>query len=145
MAGKTDKDKAALPWSVKGVTPEARDLAKQAAAQEGLTMGEWLSRVIRTVGDEGADEDVDSRGAGPGTDASPRSSGDHRHPPGADGAVTSLPAAAAEATAASVVDHVRTMERRVLDVVGPLQEIVDHLAVRLERLERSTRRSDDRG
>lgn len=37
------------PWSLKGVTPTARAAAKQAAADDGVTLGVWLTRVIRDV------------------------------------------------------------------------------------------------
>ncbi len=34
------------PWSVKGIDPRARAVAKTAARKEGMTLGEWLNRVI---------------------------------------------------------------------------------------------------
>jgi localization factor PodJL len=34
------------PWSVKGIDPRARARAKSAARREGLTLGEWINRVI---------------------------------------------------------------------------------------------------
>ena len=36
-----------FPWSIKGVSTEARDFAKTAAAERGITMGEWLTNVIQ--------------------------------------------------------------------------------------------------
>jgi localization factor PodJL len=36
-----------LPWSVKGVEPDVRDDALQAALQSGQTLGQWLNGVIR--------------------------------------------------------------------------------------------------
>jgi len=35
-----------VPWHVKGVRPEARDSARHAAHQAGLSVGEWLNEVI---------------------------------------------------------------------------------------------------
>ena len=35
------------PWSVRGVTAEARNAAIAAAHREGQTLGEWLDRAIR--------------------------------------------------------------------------------------------------
>ena len=35
------------PWSVKGVEPEAREAAKIAARKAGLTVGAWLTQMIR--------------------------------------------------------------------------------------------------
>ena len=36
------------PWTVKGIAPEERNAAIAAADREGMTIGEWLSRAIRT-------------------------------------------------------------------------------------------------
>jgi localization factor PodJL len=41
------------PWSVKGVQPKTREAAKDLARREGLTLGEWLNRLIGDVEDEG--------------------------------------------------------------------------------------------
>jgi localization factor PodJL len=38
--------KPGLPWSVKGIGAEAREAAKAAARNSGMTVGEWLSSVI---------------------------------------------------------------------------------------------------
>ena len=37
---------SAGPWSVKGIDPRARARAKTAARHDGVTLGEWLNRVI---------------------------------------------------------------------------------------------------
>lgn len=37
---------AAAPWSVKGIDPKARKAAKDLARRSGMTLGEWLNRVI---------------------------------------------------------------------------------------------------
>jgi localization factor PodJL len=34
------------PWSVKGIDPKAREAAKDLARQNGMTLGEWLNRMI---------------------------------------------------------------------------------------------------
>jgi localization factor PodJL len=47
---------SAGPWSVKGIDPRARARAKTAARRQGLTLGEWLNRVIL---DDGADGSPD--------------------------------------------------------------------------------------
>jgi localization factor PodJL len=44
---------AAAPWSVKGIDPKAREVAKDLARRSGLTLGEWLNSMIM----EGDDED----------------------------------------------------------------------------------------
>lgn len=47
---------AAAPWSVKGIDPKAREVAKDLARRSGMTLGEWLNRMI-------------IEGEGPGADA----------------------------------------------------------------------------
>jgi localization factor PodJL len=37
---------AASPWSVKGIDPKAREVAKDLARRSGMTLGEWLNRMI---------------------------------------------------------------------------------------------------
>jgi localization factor PodJL len=41
------------PWSVKGVQPRTREAAKDLARREGLTLGEWLNRLIGDVDEDG--------------------------------------------------------------------------------------------
>ena len=35
-----------VPWNVKGIRPETRLTAKEAARRSGLSVGEWLNSVI---------------------------------------------------------------------------------------------------
>src|SRR5438309_2260397 len=44
---------AAAPWSVKGIDPKAREVAKDLARRSGMTLGEWLNRMI--IEGEGGD------------------------------------------------------------------------------------------
>lgn len=37
---------APAPWSVKGIDPRAREVAKDLARRSGMTLGEWLNRMI---------------------------------------------------------------------------------------------------
>lgn len=46
---------AAAPWSVKGIDPKAREIAKDLARRSGMTLGEWLNSMIMDEPD--ADED----------------------------------------------------------------------------------------
>lgn len=41
----TDEPK---PWSIRGVHPEVRNAALSAAKRDGMTIGEWLDRAIRS-------------------------------------------------------------------------------------------------
>ena len=46
--------KPGIPWSVKGVEPELREVAKTAARRSGMTLGEWLNSAINEQADEKA-------------------------------------------------------------------------------------------
>lgn len=43
-------------WTVRGVTPETRTAAKQAARRSGLTLGVWLEQEIRRAATESLQE-----------------------------------------------------------------------------------------
>lgn len=43
---------AAAPWSVKGIEPKAREIAKDLARRSGMTLGEWLNTMIMEDGDD---------------------------------------------------------------------------------------------
>jgi localization factor PodJL len=44
--------KPGIPWSVKGIGPEVREAAKDAARRSGMTLGEWLNSVILDQAEE---------------------------------------------------------------------------------------------
>ena len=46
QAGELKSMKPGIPWSVKGVEPELREIAKSAARRSGMTLGEWLNSAI---------------------------------------------------------------------------------------------------
>ena len=52
---------ASAPWSVKGIDPKAREVAKDLARRSGMTLGEWLNQMIM---DDGASDD-EPRSSGP--------------------------------------------------------------------------------
>ncbi|RYF99751.1 MAG: hypothetical protein EON94_10735, partial [Caulobacteraceae bacterium] len=49
---------SAAPWSVKGIDPKAREVAKDLARRNGMTLGEWLNTMIMEDGDEDEDSVV---------------------------------------------------------------------------------------
>ncbi|HYD46358.1 MAG TPA: Localization factor PodJS, partial [Phenylobacterium sp.] len=49
---------AGAPWSVKGIDPKAREAAKDLARRSGMTLGEWLNRMIL---EEDGPEEVSSQ------------------------------------------------------------------------------------
>ncbi len=55
---------ATAPWSVKGIDPHAREVAKELARREGMTLGEWLNRMIVEQGGEAAPAPDFGSGAG---------------------------------------------------------------------------------
>ena len=60
--------KPGIPWSIKGVEPELREVAKSAARRSGMTLGEWLNSAINVQ----ADGSVSSEG-GASAQGEPRS------------------------------------------------------------------------
>src|SRR5580700_9608476 len=54
---------ANAPWSVKGIDPKAREIAKGLARRAGMTLGEWLNQMI--LEDSTADEPPPARGPEP--------------------------------------------------------------------------------
>ena len=44
---------ASAPWSVKGIDPKAREIAKDLARRSGMTLGEWLNQMILDDGAAG--------------------------------------------------------------------------------------------
>ena len=44
--------KPGIPWSVKGIEPETREAAKDAARRSGMTLGEWLNTKILDSAEE---------------------------------------------------------------------------------------------
>lgn len=59
--------KLGVPWSVKGIRPEARESAREAARRSGMSLGDWLNSVIlqqaATGGmQSGAEDDEDFYG-----------------------------------------------------------------------------------
>lgn len=51
--------KFGVPWSVKGIRPEARESAREAARRSGMSLGDWLNSVIL----QQAEETAHARGA----------------------------------------------------------------------------------
>src|SRR3990167_4363757 len=52
---------AASPWSVKGIDPKAREVAKDLARRSGMTLGEWLNRMILEDVEDGGPEEITSQ------------------------------------------------------------------------------------
>jgi len=63
---------AAAPWSVKGIDPKAREVAKDLARRSGMTLGEWLNRMIIEGEGPGADSPAADAFGGGAQDRSPK-------------------------------------------------------------------------
>lgn len=133
----------ASPWSVKGITAEERELAKQAARRAGVPIGQWLSRQIRDAADHERAERGPARATEPphpGTHsptaaawrsalASPHPATELPYPPPVQYAAPApSPAAPVIRPAAPTIDpaRVRDLERRLdelPDVRGRLQAL----------------------
>ena len=119
--------KAALPWSVKGVTHTARDLAKDQAGEAGATMGQWLSGVVRRIGA------AEASGKALVTTATPPTSTDVVQGE-SGGPVTAEPIDESELVA-MVSERILATEERLVGLLGNLEDIIVSLGDRLERLE----------
>ena len=106
-----------FPWSIKGVSVEARDLVRTAAAERGITMGEWLTNVIQNE-----TKAFESTG-----DSQQKTNDVFKTPQ----MVTEIPKRAED----SLLKKLDETEGRVLEAVKPLREIVLKLSLRLEALE----------
>jgi len=106
-----------FPWSIKGVSVEARDFVRTAAAERGITMGEWLTNVIQN----------ETQAFGSTGDSQQKTNDVFKTPQ----LVTEVPKRAED----SLLKKLDETEGRVLEAVKPLREIVLKLSLRLEALE----------
>lgn len=65
------------PWSVKGINPRAREIAKDLARRDGVTLGEWINRMIL---DDEAPKTADEPPPSLGVLEMPRSGADSNTP-----------------------------------------------------------------
>ena len=106
-----------FPWSIKGVSVEARDFVRTAAAERGITMGEWLTNVIQN-----------ETKAFESTGDSQQKTNDVFKTPQTVTEVSKRPED-------SLLKKLDETEGRVLEAVKPLREILLKLSLRLEALE----------
>ncbi len=66
------------PWSVKGIDPKTREIAKDLARRSGMTLGEWLTHVIAE--DSDGDIEGDAIGGGSARKAGDRPASENRAP-----------------------------------------------------------------
>jgi len=118
------------PWSVKGIDPRARAAAKSAARKHGLTLGEWLNRVILDDGAPSPGRDWDDRLSDyPGFDAGRDDADDGAS--GLHGVVRRL------------TDRLESAEQRSTLALTGVDQSVLALSRRLDQLEDSLGEDED--
>jgi hypothetical protein len=110
----------AMPWSIKGVSSEARTLAKSAAGAASQSIGPWLSQVIRAA------SRAESEAAAPAS------------LPVAAAAAPRVPVPAVDwrAEIEALTVRVAKLEARAVQLFDPLDQAVDRIAHRLDAIER---------
>ncbi|MES1991619.1 MAG: peptidoglycan-binding protein [Pseudomonadota bacterium] len=132
--------RSGVPWSVKGIEPEAREAAKQAARRAGVTLGAWLNQVIMDGGtDEVGLPDLDAAQPQAPQYAAPQP---QAAPQAERVAIDMAPVAEA---VRDIVNRVEQSERRTQDLARRMEQSVGMLAERLEHSERhvSERQMED--
>lgn len=126
---------AGAPWSVKGIDPKAREIAKDLARRSGMTLGEWLNQMILDDGVEDVGPDADQALSrkppyiGPERRARPR---------GGEGVTPETEAALERVSRAleGVTERIETAEQRSSQAIGGVDRAVTGLLSRLEMAER---------
>lgn len=139
-----------LPWNVTGIPAEARQLAREAATREGLSVGDWLTRRILNVTGRAAE------GEDPEPLSPPALSTDDRALAGRvdrmeaeaqaafrviDESLRALNARL-EATERSQVDAQRAMSTAAAEINAATQEQAQAFSSLTQRIERMERHSD---
>ena len=114
-----------FPWSIKGISIEARKLAKEGAAKEGLTIGQWLKKIINEDHDETAiSANKSLENANPEIAATKTLKSDLSQPP---------PMKTHDET--MVLELIDQIEKRYLELTTPIQSILSQLSLRMDLIE----------
>lgn len=114
-----------FPWSIKGISIEARKLAKEGAAKEGLTIGQWLKKIINEDHDESvisANKSLEN--ANPEIAVTKTLKSDLSQPP---------PMKTHDET--MVLEIIDQIEKRYLELTTPIQSILSQLSLRMDLVE----------
>lgn len=125
--------KPGIPWSIKGVEPQAREAAKIAARRAGMTLGEWLNTVLLDAEDYAPEPDYRPPHRAAGRYEAPRYGSDvHER---LDELATQIGRLAQRQSETAVS---RVVEPKI--DLNPLSDLVRGL---VDRVERSEKRSID--
>jgi len=114
-----------FPWSIKGISIEARKLAKEGAAKEGLTIGQWLKKIINEDHDESAisaNKSLENANHEIAATKTLKSDLSQRSPKKTQD----------ESMAFELINQI---EKRYLDLTTPIQSILSQLSLRMDLLE----------
>ncbi len=109
------------PWSIKGVSPEARDAAKEGARISRQPLGKWLSQVIRVTSDAEA-----------GVPATATAS---IAPAGTTLAASPSSATTWQEAVVRLEARISETERHAIAAVLPVDDALERIADRLEAIE----------
>lgn len=132
--------RSGVPWSVKGIEPEAREAAKQAARRAGVTLGAWLNQVIMDTG-------TDEVGRQEPSAMQSRYSEPQQAAPQAPQPKPAIDLGPLGEAVRELVQRVDSSERRTAEMTRKLEATVGQLAHRLDQSEHEMedRYSDARG
>ena len=123
---------AGAPWSVKGIDPKAREVAKDLARRSGMTLGEWLNRVI--LEDDLPEEvSVESQFTERAHRAAPEG---HRPAPRLTAVPTSPDLARVAFALDRLTDRIEASETRTGLAIGGVEHSVRQALARIETAER---------
>ena len=120
------------PWSVKGIDPKVREVAKDMARRAGMTLGEWLNQMILEDGGA-ASSDLASHGRSPGLAAFGNATlyGRHDAPRQADEDTYRMTEALDRLSA-----RIEAAEHRSAAAIQGIDQSVSQLVARLDGAER---------
>lgn len=125
-----------VPWSVKGIEPEAREAAKQAARRAGVTLGAWLNQVIMHSGTDDIGAAIQEFAHLDAASSQPQPpAGAPYMQPGMHPAAYAAPPAQPQVDLSPVTEAVRDLVRRIDSNERLLETSLDSLAKRVESSE----------
>lgn len=124
-----------FPWSIKGISIEARKLAKEGAAKEGLTIGQWLKKIINEDHDESvvsANKSLEN--ANSAISATKTLKSDLSQPPSMKTHDETI-----------VLELIDQIEKRYLELTTPIQSILSQLSLRMDLVESKIKKDTPTG